>query len=467
MRRLAPLLVLAWLIVGAFVVTHAYSLYDDAFIYFRFVDNAFAGCGVRWSCGDAPVEGFTSPLYFLLLLGTRFLSRDLESSSQVLGLLTVGASLCAAMILAARARRDAPVVPAALVGLIGLDGYFLLNATIGLETGLACAAVLAVFAAALTGRGLGGAIVIAILVRPELGVFALALPLVGTRRDGLVVIVGGLAIVAARWGIFADVLPNTFWAKTGGTRAHFALGLQYVLEIVTDYPLILAAPLALRIEGWTGPVRFVLAAAGVQLVFFLYSGGDTFLYSRLFMPFIPLLLVLAVTGLLARSQSRLVIVLLVFALGLGAVRHYLPPQHGFANVGRWETIGRWLRQNKPPTTKIAIVPIGAVGYFSRLPMIDLVGLATREVARGGRVPPELLVRSWIGHEKSNPDWVLAQQPDLIVFTKWDDKPWTLATARAGFWAEKQLLDAIRARGGYRVLNARIERDVYWLMFERE
>jgi arabinofuranosyltransferase len=466
LRRLLPLHLLVWLIVGAFVVTHAFALYDDAYIYFRFVENVYAGCGVRWNCGDARVEGFTSPLYFVLLLTTRVFSSDLESSSQVLGLLAVGTTLSIAIALAARARREAPVLPAALIALLALDGYFLLNATIGLETGLACVAVLAVLAAALAERGLGAAIVVAVLVRPELGVLALALPLVGRRRDFAIVGIGAVVIVAARWMLFADLLPNTFWAKTGGTRAHLSLGVAYVLEIVADFPLIVAAPLAQRLEGWRRPTRFVIVAAGLQLAFFLYSGGDTFLYSRLFMPFVPALHVLAVAGVVA-SGRRLVIGLFVIAMLFGAARHYMPPQHAFQNVAQWETIGRWLRQNKPATTKIAIVPIGAVGYFSRLPMIDLVGLATREVARGERVPPELLNRAWIGHEKHNTEWVLAQRPDLIVFaTKWRSTPWVLEEARAGFWAEKQILDAIKMRGGYRVANARIERDVYWLMFER-
>ena len=87
------------------------------------------------------------------------------------------------------------------------------------------------------------------------------------------------------------------------------------------------------------------------------------------------------------------------------------------------------------------MPIGAIGYFSRLPLIDLVGLTSREVARGERVPDDMLTRTWIGHEKQATDWVLAEKPELLVFTRWRDQPWTLDDARAGFWAEWQLLHA--------------------------
>ena len=44
---------------------------------------------------------------------------------------------------------------------------------------------------------------------------------------------------------------------------------------------------------------------------------------------------------------------------------------------------------------------------------------------------------------------------------------TLEGRHAWLALSEELLDAIRTRGGYRVMNARIERDVYWVMFERE
>jgi hypothetical protein len=82
------------LILGAiawFVVTHSYSLYDDAYIYFRYVENLH--CGLRYTCGDPPVEGFTSPLWLLVLAMTRIVTRDLETSSQLLGAAALAGAL--------------------------------------------------------------------------------------------------------------------------------------------------------------------------------------------------------------------------------------------------------------------------------------------------------------------------------------------------------------------------------------
>jgi len=42
------------------------SLIDDAFIFFRYADNLLAGLGPVFNAGER-VEGFTSPLWLLLL----------------------------------------------------------------------------------------------------------------------------------------------------------------------------------------------------------------------------------------------------------------------------------------------------------------------------------------------------------------------------------------------------------------
>lgn len=472
MRLTLVLVVLAWLLVGGFVAMHAYCLYDDAFIYFRFVENTVSGCALEWNCGDGRVEGFTSPLWFVALLLLRLASKDLETMSQLLGLIVLASALSWTIVLARRASLPtSTVLPSVLMLLVGVDGYLLLNATIGLEAGAGCLAVIAVFAAAVAERerALIAAMWIAVLVRPELGVFVLASPLImRRRRDYLVIGAGLLAMAVLRFAIYRDVLPNTFWAKTGGTTAHLHLGAQYLVDIARDFPLVLASPLALRVEGWRRGVRFVLVAAGLQLLFFLYSGGDTFLYSRLFVPFVPVLSLFAIVGaatLVTRTRV-LATVLVVALLGWGGLRHAIPSQHSFQNVRQWMTVAHWLKSRNPPQTRIAVVPIGAIGYFSGLPVYDLVGLATPAVAKGSRVPPELLVRSWIGHEKHNTSWILAQKPDLLVFTKWRDTPWTLAEARAGFWAEKQLLDAVRVDGSYDVVDAVVDPNVHWLVLKR-
>ncbi len=42
-------------------------------------------------------------------------------------------------------------------------------------------------------------------------------------------------------------------------------------------------------------------------------------------------------------------------------------------------IGKWLRENTAPEAVIATNDIGAIGYFSRRPIIDIIGLVTPEI----------------------------------------------------------------------------------------
>ena len=480
-----------WLAVLKFVVDHSFSLYDDAYIYLRYVDNVHAGCGLRFNCSGDPVEGFSGPLYLLLLVLGRYLTADLEALTQLLGGLTLGAALSVTALTALQ-HRMLPGNPASgLVVLLGSalvlasDHFVLLNSVTGMETSLGCLTVALVFRAALGRRPwmLGVALVLAVLARPECLLLVLVLPLMRwTRRLRLLgpLAVAMLLMVLLRWLLFGDVAPNTYWAKAGGTTRHLALGAEYIVDAARNFPLLLLSPLALLIPAARRPVAYLLMVAGLWLAFFLRSGGDTFAYSRLLMPLVPTLTLLGVAGLtrlVTRNTDRGArmcwirrAVVLVFCLTAAVVaihRHQIPAVHGFANVERWKRVGLYLARNHAGRS-IATVPIGAIGYFSRLELLDLVGLTCRPVARAGTsVPARLLGRRWIGHERHNTTHVLARKPELIVMSKWRGQPWTdLRQTRAGFYAEWLLLRAIKqGRAPYRLHDARVAPGMHWLMFE--
>jgi hypothetical protein len=193
-------------------------------------------------------------------------------------------------------------------------------------------------------------------------------------------------------------------------------------------------------------------------------------------PLVPALYVLALVGIaeLARRIARRNVAvtaaaaLALAAGGRAAVSHALPPQHASPRVVEWAAIGSYLRVHFPRAT-VATVPIGAIGYYSRLPILDLVGLTEPDIARAGRsVPAELLTRTWIGHERHCTECVLARAPTLIVTTMHRERPWReLSEARAGFYADWLLLQEIKAgRAPYHVLDAEVMPGDHILMFER-
>ena len=477
-----------------FAHDHWGGVYDDTFIYLRYVKNLDAGCGLRFNCGDPPVEGFTGPLYLALLwLGGRF-TTQLIDLSQIVCTASLALALALAVwtaVLAGRGheRTRLPAVLAVSVAVVlAADHFVLLNAITGMETALGAAAITAIALAAIAERPrlLIAAIAVALLVRPESLVFAVALPILpALRRPRTLAAIAAIiaAIAIARYAVFGALAPNTYYAKAGGTWRHAELGLAYLGDAVADFPLAFAAPLALLLPA--GPLRracgFFLAGAAAWLAFFLRSGGDLFEYSRLAFPLVPALTVVALAGIaelarrlsrpLARRELAGAIAAAVCALavaGRAAVVHALAPQHASPRVVEWAAIGSYLRTHHRGAT-IATVPIGAIGYYSQLPLIDLVGLTEPAIARAGRsVPPELLTKQWIGHERNCTECVLARAPAVIVTTMHRDRPWQdLAEARAGFYADWLLLQEIKAgRAPYRVRDAEVMPGDHILLFER-
>jgi arabinofuranosyltransferase len=481
--------------LGRFVRDHWGGVYDDAFIYLRYVKNLGAGCGLRFNCGDPPVEGFTGPLYLALLwLGAQFTPQLIDLCQIVCTLslaVALGLAVATAVVLGRGERADAAPdtwrpagFAVAIAVVLALDHFVLLNAITGMETALGAAALTALALAALTDRPrlVIAALAAALLVRPESLVFVAALPILpALRRPRFLIAIAAViaAICIARFAVFGALLPNTYYAKSGGTARHAALGLAYLANAARDFPLAVLAPLALLLPA--GRLRrgaaFVLAGAAVWLAFFLRTGGDLFEYSRLAFPLVPALDALALAGVAAmvdRIAHRPQLATLAAAAcalataGRAAIAHDLPPQGTSPRVVEWAAIGSYLRDHFRGRT-VATVPIGAIGYYSRLPILDLVGLTEPAIARAGRsVPPELLTKLWIGHERNCTECVLARAPDVIVTTMHRAQPWQrLDEARAGFYADWLLLQEIKAgRAPYQVRDAEVTPGDHVLLFER-
>lgn len=485
----------AWL--AWFVAHHHGALYDDAYIYFRYVDNLLHGCGLRFNCADAPVEGFTSPLYLALLTLGGALGMELPTWAGALGAAATWAAVASAALLAFYVAKPAGPWPARLAAVATAvamsDHLWLLNAVTGMETPLAALAVALVALALHRERWVKTAVFVAWLARPEAAVFGLALLLHQRYRRPrwllpLALAVG--AVVAMRLGLFGDWLPTTARAKAGGSAAHLRLGIAYLVETVQLFPTVTLAPLAgLAAIPWREPppelqkerraLAIWLLGAGLWLALVVWAGGDHFAYGRLLAPLLPAATALGLAG-LARWLQRLggpgrwlraelgpvTIAALIAAWGYS--EHRLQPIHGFDNVRRWSQLGRYLSRAFPGAS-VATVPIGAIAYHSGLRVIDLVGLTQREIARGGStVPPEKLVRIWIGHEREHTAWVLAQKPEVIALTRFSAQPWmNLQQARAGFWAEWKLLREVKeGRAPYVVHSAQIEPGLYGLLLVR-
>jgi hypothetical protein len=72
-------------------------------------------------------------------------------------------------------------------------------------------------------------------------------------------------------------------------------------------------------------------------------------------------------------------------------------------------VGEWLRQAAPSGTWVATNAAGALPYFSRLPVIDQLGLTDAHIARSRADS-----RQWIGHERGDGHYVLQRRPDIVI-----------------------------------------------------
>ncbi|HEY4055738.1 MAG TPA: hypothetical protein VGM39_03990 [Kofleriaceae bacterium] len=480
---LGAALVLAVVAVVMFARDHWNGIYDDTFIYLRYAKNIDAGCGPRFNCDGPLVEGFTSPLFLALLSLGSLLTRQLIELSQILCTASLIVALVLAGAVAMRLVEDvklAALAALATVAVLALDHFVLLNSTTGMETALGAAFSTAIAYAAIQRRPwlLVALVGMALLVRPENMVYMVALPLLPElRRPKYLLTAVGIviAIALARYAIFGVFAPNTYYAKSGGTWRHAELGLAYMRDAIIDFPLVIFAPLALLVEKHRRAVIYLLAGAAAWFLFFLRSGGDLFEYSRLWFPLVPMLSALALVGVgqvavrLARARFVPVAVLALAVIVRARVAHTIPPQHTSPRVLEWAAVGTYLRAHYPKDALVATVPIGAIGYYSKLPILDLVGLTEPAIARAGRSVPEgSLTRLWIGHERNNTEYVLSRAPRVIVTTMTRDQPWTsLAEAKAGFYSDWLLLQEIKAgRAPYHVVDAEVFPHDHILMFER-
>jgi arabinofuranosyltransferase len=167
-----------WLLLGVLLwMTDRYRwLMDDPFIYFRYGDNLLLlGRGLVYNAGEY-VEGFSSPLWMLLLLPLRALGLDYYALVRVVALGCAAAYGCAMIWVNRRmspaAARTVDFPLAASAAHYGLATHF----SSGLETPLVQLSA-PLFAAALLAPGhafLQCCVALAPPVRPECGLLWLA-----------------------------------------------------------------------------------------------------------------------------------------------------------------------------------------------------------------------------------------------------------------------------------------------------
>jgi len=425
---------------------------DDAYISLQYARNLVEGHGLVFNVGER-VEGYSNFAWTLLLALLLRLGLPAMEIARGLGVLAVAGALVVAARFAAGIAGWGGAVGTAL--LVAACSALALWSTSGMETGfhtlVVTVALVRAFPARPTARTRRVAtllFVLAAFTRPDAPLFfgtwiglrgidvlrrraagGDSLPAIG--RD--LALFGALLLPWAAWKLayYGELLPNTYYAKAGFSRAYVARGLAEAREYAAAYGAWLVAP-ALALAAARHPehgarIRRLLALPGAHAVWVVFgAGGDVLPFFRFWLPILPLGCALvavgagvvadAADGALARRRGAAVVLVAAALSAVGLARNWGPIQsrrHAMDD-GMTRAIGTWLGRHLPPGESVAATPIGAVAYFSRRPVIDMLGLVDREIARRPE-PLEGLEDTW-KEKKYNAASVLRRRPGAILFS---------------------------------------------------
>ncbi len=456
---------LACLAFAAFT-RHAW---EDYYITFRASLNLATGHGLVFQPGER-VHTFTSPLGTLLpalfALGG---GEDVATRALWLFRLVSAGALGGALFLVARLLRHRAFAPLA-IGAAGaawaLDAKTIDFSINGMESALLVFFIVLAWRALSDGaRVLPCALALAGLqwTRPDgcvfFGVLGLAWGWLGAaaepdarKRLGRLVraVTLGLALylpwIAFAWWYYGTPVPHTIQAKVshhGAGELLAALALYPWRLLFGDVALHdVFMPAYFFFGGWPSALRWLarLLALGGALAW-LWPQVRTpgrlaslaFCLGGFYVEYIPrspwyypgweALGFIAWAGLLdaalrrggsasvGAAAARIVSAIWVLAQAalLAAVAWQMRTQQAIIEDGHRAVLGRWLRATAAPGDRVYLEPLGYVGYFSGLKMLDWPGLASPEVVaarRAGHLPHAGIIAAL------RPEW-LVLRPDQV------------------------------------------------------
>ena len=455
---------------------------EDAFIALRFAKNLAGGHGLVWNPGAPPVEGYTDFLWVLASAGAMAVGLPgvlfVQGLSVAAGLATLGLTY----LIGRRLMAWPPTVALVPCAMLAVCGPFATWSSSGMESTLFGFLILvAAYQFALVWRtgqltaALAGALALLLstLTRPEgMLIAALLLSLsaavaVFRARDRIAPVTlatvtyaaGFLVYFAWRYSRYGYLLPNTFYAKTGGGVPQVLRGglLAYLFLMQFALPLAPAvlvtaweagAPRLAKLREmasaeWFRRSSFVVFAAMIVVASTASNvlvGGDYMAMHRFFVPVLPFmyllfgLLVSALYARIARPANAFgfwsllaFVAIATFFPSTPLERSFFaspPQQHGDyrgVQIERWHVarltvIGRFFdTYRRQPTESLATPAIGAIGYYADMQIHDIHGLVDTHIAH--LPPPPDFARRRAGHGRSDLKYTFSLEPTYVMFSR--------------------------------------------------
>jgi arabinofuranosyltransferase len=384
---------------------------DDSWIHLQFARNLAEGAGFSFNAGT-PVAGSTAPLWTLLVAAGFFVAGAAPVVAKAIGVTTTAA---AAVLMRRAAIAWGVPRPVALASAIALvwTGALQWGALSGMEVSLAALLVAAALLAHAHDHHVATAALAALatLARPEavlLVPLLLAAGPLDARRLVTFTLITAAALAPAVAFSMATVgapIPATAAAKIEGGLVGWLLGVResamttwlwrpsaffsaWVRWLAVTHwalPLAIAPGIVLAWRRWhrrLGIPAFALLIHPIAMALLAPYRDPAFQEGRYSMHLLPLALLILGLSIASLTGVRQQVVLVgYFAVALAilprAAEHY-----GWAvqNINAMQVhLGRWVDKNLPRHARLAVNDIGAIAYFSRREVIDLMGLVTPRV----------------------------------------------------------------------------------------
>jgi len=453
------------------------TILDDAYIFFRYAENIANGYGFVWNIGEAPVEGYTSFLYLIILVAAKFVSIDLELFAILLGIVSSTLTLFFSYLIYDHLHSKKLIHPSAnliTVLILALSPSYIYWSGAGMDTAFySMFLMLTIYFFLKLSNSPREVFIKGVLfgllciIRFEAVLFFIA-ALFYLMKDDIslkrvrvnnTLILFSLAFILIfgtyfiwRWSFFGYFFPNTYYAKTGGGLQQIAGGFLYIinaLRLFYGFGWIPIFIIMFFIEKRmiTEKAVFLFSIAAISILTTILIGGDHFHLGRFVLPVLPLIFVFFLPALdrfLSKKSFKLkahhkvtaILVVLVLLLMIKPV--YQESFKGFlnfvkskkeilvvydqeaeTNIVEWQhgfnIMGETLKKIASKNDYIAAVPIGAIGYISKINVIDMVGLVDPVIAHEQFSPDA--VRKWTpGHTKGDGKYIFSRKPKYIQLT---------------------------------------------------
>ncbi len=435
------------LAVTASMATYLKTPNDDAYIFLVYVKNLLSGNGLTYN--GMVVEGYTSPFWIGLLSLLGLTGIDPVCLAQGLSLVFAFGAVILTYLYGLKTgfEKWTAFIPAMLLASSGDMGVYALS---GLETNCFVFFILLSFymvsnlKTPLVSYLLPFVLGITSWVRPEgmfITVIIYAALLIRNRKKwSCNHVLKFFAIYAAtilplfifRYIYYhGELLPNTYYAKANAGLKNLPHGLEYLISNFSNFSYLIYAAVFVFIIYLIRHWRDVLPETSFIFCWLIYIaavGGDNMVGGRVFMPVYPFIYILSVSSLKEllnriynlKRYGRLITTLSVLS-GIGVatlfLNNYIHNSENAwhipvmkRNAATWTLIGKYLKENVPPDTLIAVGAAGMIPYYSELPAIDFFGINNYYIAHYGKKDFKIA----FAHQAGDGRYVLSKKPALII-----------------------------------------------------